>query len=391
MTVVKSDRKSVDDLIYLISCALSGDIPDKERCWSMDLSEIERLCMLHTLSTLVSSALEKAIELPDSFKEQKFKAVRMLMILDNERKKVFQAFDEKGIWHMSLKGVVLKDLYPKPYMREMGDNDILVDPSKMEDIRTLMENMGYTTYLYGKTHHDVYFKGRTIEMEFHHDLFDVSDKEYNLYFRDIGNRLIRDEKNTYLYSMSDEDLYIFIMCHFYKHYSKTGAGLRPLIDIFLFNEKKRNSLDLDYVNRELKKLELTEFEKGVRELSFKVFKNRELTEDERRELDFFVGSSTHGNLENIMTVKLNNDDSFKAKFRYAIRRIFLDEEHLKWGHPVVYKYRVLYPFLVIYRPFKGLIRHRKFMVNEIKRLKAFKSKESIGQYNKNYEIKSEDR
>ena len=135
--------KDIDDLIYLLSCSLLGTTPDIERVNEMDLNYLYQLASFHSLVAMISFSLERAIPLPTQFEQDKKKAMRKLALFDIERKKIFQRMDEEKIWHMSLKGSVLKDDYPKFGMREMVDNDILCDSGRMADVKAIMEELTY--------------------------------------------------------------------------------------------------------------------------------------------------------------------------------------------------------------------------------------------------------
>lgn len=160
--------------------------------------------------------------------------------------------------------------------------------------------------------------------------------------------------------------------HLYIHYQSSGTGLRSLLDIYVFYGKFENKLNQTYLDQELQKLGLVEFERGMRELSFKVFTGKKLMGLELAELDYFVRSGSHGTMDNLLMQQLGNDDSRKAKKRYILKRIFPSDERFKRNHPIVFRYKILYPFWVIYRPIKGAVTNPKGIIGEFKRLKNFK-------------------
>ena len=53
--------------------------------------------------------------------------MRKALLFDAERKGILDFMEQRGIWYLPLKGVVLKDYYPAVGMRQMSDNDILYD------------------------------------------------------------------------------------------------------------------------------------------------------------------------------------------------------------------------------------------------------------------------
>lgn len=374
--------KNAEDLIYLVSCAVNGESPDKKIIDEMNLPELFDLAMSHSLAAAAAFALETAIKLPDNFREEKFKSVRRTSLYNIERENLFKELENRKIWYVPLKGIVLKECYPKTAMREMKDNDILCDGSRFSEIREIMEGFGFTCTSFGKKHHDRYTKPPKLEFEIHRSLFysQGNAKLYG-YFKDIDKKLVKDSGNSSLFHMTDEDTYLYLICHLNKHYQRKGAGLRYLLDVYVYIKQFGESLDFDYIIAELQKIDLNDFESGIRNLAVKVFTGQALTETESKELSFFIDSSVHGNSDNLWVSRLKNDDSGRSKTKYALSRIFPNSAYLKEHHPFVYRHKAVYPFWVVFRPVKGLLRHRKLMFKEIKGLKSFKKKDNRGKFN----------
>ena len=77
----------------------------------------------------------------------------------NEKAALFNRLEQEGIWYMPIKGAVLKDYYPEFGMREMSDYDILYDASRSDDLKRVMEGLGFSTERFDTTsNHDVFFK-----------------------------------------------------------------------------------------------------------------------------------------------------------------------------------------------------------------------------------------
>ncbi|MEE0856332.1 MAG: nucleotidyltransferase family protein [Ruminococcus sp.] len=370
-------RRISRDLIYLVSCAVNSEAPDKERIEQMDLSEVFRLSTAHMLTSAVAFALEKTIPLPHAFDQSKKKAIRKIALFEIERAKITGEFEKSGIWYLPLKGIVLKNDYPKASMREMTDNDILVDPSRMKDVRAIMEGLGYSCDMYEKYNHDIYSKPPTLEFEIHSSLFFGEYMPlFAEYFADIKSRL---KQNGFACRVSDEDFYLYFLSHTYKHYSQGGSGLRSLLDVYVFL-RAHPDLDSEYLNAELAKLEITDFEQKMRTLSQKLYTGADLTEPEQIMLDYMVSSGCAGTTENeeynhMMTI-LGSDDSTASKRRYLKNRVFLSGEALQKNYPFVAKHKSLYPLLLVFRPIKGAITHPKGIVDEYKRVKKFKKRKN---------------
>ena len=105
--------KDIDDFIYLLSCALNSYAPDLERVNGMNLDYVYQLASLHSLVAMVAFALDQVINLPTKYEKKKKKAIRKIALFDIERSNIYDQLSKEKIWHMSLKGIILKDYYPK--------------------------------------------------------------------------------------------------------------------------------------------------------------------------------------------------------------------------------------------------------------------------------------
>ena len=376
--VKKTIKKAADDLIYLLSCAFNGEVPDKDRCKAMDLQYVYRLSSLHFLAAAAAFALEQVTELPHEFDQAKKKAIRKLSLFEIERSAVLGEFEKAGIWYLPLKGIVLGKYYPKTAMREMSDNDILCDPKRVDDVRPIMERRGYSYERFEEYNEDVYKRPPTMVFEIHRTLFiEKNSVVLSGYYRDIEDRLVK--ASGYGYKLSDEDFYIYLLSHMYKHYSNRGTGLRSLADIYVFLDKSADTLDREYIDEELEKIKLVDFERMVSSLSKKVFTNADLTDKEEKMLDYFIFSCVYGNTDIAETNKylraMDHDLSDKSKRKYFRSRVFISGEKLEKNYPFVNKHRILYPALVVYRPIKGLIVRPKSIIGEYRKVKKLKKED----------------
>ena len=362
---------SANDLIYLLSCVLNKEKPDAKRCAAMELGKLYRLSQFHMLTAAAAHALEQVAELPRPFDQAKKKAIRKIALFDIERGIILREFDKEGIRYVPLKGIIMKSLYPQSYLREMTDNDILCDGEKMHLVNCIMKRLGYECDKFGESNHDIYSKPPTLEFEMHRSLFSDRDcPELARYYQQLEGSMLETGK------MSDENFYVYLTAHIFNHYRKGGIGLRALADIYVFNRRFRERLNREYLETELKKLELTDFERSFRTLAQKTFTAQPLTENESAELRYLIASGSGGitgHDEYHRTEKLlGSDDSTAAKRSYLLGRVFISGENLKESYPFVYHHKALYPALLIYRPIKGLLTHPKGILSDYKKVKAFR-------------------
>ncbi len=374
--MTKDDRINASlGMLYLCGCALTGKRPNAEGLRKTGLREIYAAGRFHSLSALAADALEgveptspEEEQVLAAFTASKQRAIRKNLLLDTERQSLFEFMEQNGIWYMPLKGVILKDMYPKMGLRQMADNDILFDASRRRDIRDRFVARGYKIESYNVGNHDVYLKEPVYNYEMHISLFGENySSEWVSYYRDVKSRLVKNDGTEYGYRFTDEDFYIYFLTHGFKHYDSSGTGVRFLIDLYVFLEKKRQTLDLDYIAAELRKLGLTEFERSCLELTDAIFSDVEgfrledLPPEKQEMLVYFLTSGTYGTVDKLVHNTLKRE----GKLGYVIKRIFPGTKALQLYHPM-FRHKWLLPIGWIYRAFRILTKRPGNVTKELK-------------------------
>ena len=361
-------RKYAYAMIRLTGCAIDNKIPDKKRIEMYELSLLFQVCQEHNLTAAVAYALESAGIVDDDFKQAKEKAIRKNILFDAERNKIMNIMEQKGIWHMALKGAVLKDYYPKLGMRQMADNDILIDGNYRSEVKDIMLGEGFISHTYADGMVDEYYKEPVYNFELHSELFTEDFiPELHDYYINIKERLVKDNNKEFGYHFTQEDFYIYFTAHEYKHYKKGGTGVRSLLDTYIFMRKFSDELDWKYLYGELEKLGIKEYEQEQRLLAFRLFQKEKLSVEDRRELDYYIYSGTYGTLENSMNNALENKAD-NSVLRYLFRKAFPPLVNYKVYFPWAYRHKVLIPIAWLYRLVRGVFTRREKFVNEIKSL-----------------------
>lgn len=172
---------------------------------------------------------------------------------------VIDQLQQKGIKVVLLKGAVLKDLYPSPDLRTMGDVDLLVPEEQLPLVQTYLTELGYIKMKSHSEKHDVY-EGDGFQIEVHWALLNAS--------RQKGGALFEQELWTKLkpvhllgkefLTLSDEDFLIHLVVHAAGHFQLSGFGVRQLCDLTLWIEKKED-WDWDSTKCRLQELECYSF------------------------------------------------------------------------------------------------------------------------------------
>ena len=389
------------DMIYLASFGINSKGKPDEKCLERyrtneeNRKELFRMSAKHFIDALVGTTLKRAgVVLPKYWEERMVKAVRKVLLFDVERKKLCAWMDRERIWYLPLKGIILKEYYPSIGMRQMSDNDILFDADAWERVEKHMLSEGYETESVGNGNHDVYQKAPVYNFEMHRSLYGKGhDERWVEYYSDIKDCLIPDraDDRCYGYHVSDEDFYIYITSHAYKHYSGSGTGLRTLLDFYAYLNAKEDSLDFDYIRTACKKLGIDDFEQHNRILCRKVFAPQQtynqdsfeqsLSADELEMLQYYLSSGVYGTFERMVANRMEKQtkaDGKKnlSKLNYYRHRVFPGME-LYENYPLLVKHRFLIPAYWFYRIVRMLFsrERRDYMLREVKAVERVAAQE----------------
>lgn len=363
--------KTQYDMIYLSACGVNGVSPGKEHLTDVDILALYQLSHMHQIEALVGIALQKAgIPLPKGWAEQISKVVRKTVLFEAERAKLLSFMEQEGIWYLPLKGIILMEYYPMVGMRQMSDNDILFDERFAGEVGEYMKSQGYEAASVGTGNHDVYKKLPVYNFEMHRALYGVShQKGWEEYYRDVKDRLILDQGSSYGYHFTDEDFYVYIVSHAYKHYAGSGTGLRTLLDFYVYLKAKEQDLDFAYIERECEVLGIAGFERLNRSLCRKVFGEPQgveksiagLTEEELEMLEYYLACGVYGTTERGVKSRIQKyrEKSGKdSKLGYVLSRVFSTKDiYRNW--PIVRRYKWLLPFAWLYRLIRPLFNKKQ--------------------------------
>lgn len=377
-------EKTSEILIYLMKCSLQNTKPEEAPLARADLEALLRLAGAHSVSAMVCMALEKTAifagaddAVKKHWREAKNKAIRKNMLLDAERAAIMMQLESAGIWHMPLKGSVLKDWYPKPGMREMADNDILFDPSERKRVRGIFQSRGYKIVSFGKGNHDEYEKPPLYHFEMHVSLFHEMYPKLAGQYQNVKEKLLPVDGTACQFAFTPEDFYVFALAHAYKHYSGSGTGVRTLADIYVMNHHLGGVMNRDEVEQKLTRLGIAEYEQRSRVLAEKLFSGArplpeiELNTDEKEMLRFYCDATTYGTIDNQIQNRLHELQgnaegiTLRTKLKYCCVRLFPGKEFCKYHYPFVYHHLWLLPFFWVWRMADKGISHRKKVKREL--------------------------
>lgn len=293
--------------------------------------------------------------------------------------RICEAFENAGIDYMPVKGVMLKTMYPSPEMRTMGDSDILIRMEDYDRVCAVMESLG-CEFQYESDHEYSWGTSTGLQIELHKRLIPTYNKDYYAYYGDGWKWARPCEGSKHRYEMSPEDTFVFLVTHYAKHYRDQGAGLKYVVDFYVFKQKYPD-LNMAYVEAELEKLQLHEFYENLMQLLTVWFEDSAPTEltDFLTQKIFYDGvfgrtelSAISSGLKTSKTTK-----SVKAKKKWQL--FFPTYSVMRLHYPILNKWAILLPVLWFIRLADLAIHHRDRYRHRMDRINQL-SDESISEY-----------
>ena len=342
-------------------------------------SELYRLSNAHDVAHLVGDALSKCgaftnlpatideneratiAKIKAKFDEQVFTAVYRYENINYELEKLKQTLNEAKIPFIPLKGSVIRQFYPEPWMRTSCDIDILVKESDADKASAILaERLQYEAK--GKGQHDIsLFSPSGIHVELHFKLLDIDFKQVPA-LCDIWNGRETEPVSGYEYRMSDELFLLYHIYHTAKHFIHGGCGIKPVIDLWVI--KNKIGYDEEKAEKLLKESELLLFYNHAMELMNVWFEGKPHNDVTQEMENYILQGGVYGTLEQQLAMSRNKKG---GKFRFLLSKIFLSYEQMKVYYPSVKKCPILFPFFQVRRWCRILFcGGRKVAMKEIK-------------------------
>ena len=261
-------------LLRLTSAGSTGETvtqPD----FPVDWQKVQRLAQEQAVTALVGYALKRSPELdcPAPVRQLMTQSMRSAAIRNSlKRAAVFallERMEAAGIHVVLMKGFVAGMCYASPECRTSADSDVLVDPKDEDRACDFFEQEGSTVQRRAATgHHDVARHPQLGIVELHVQLYDEImedawfDQMDGSEYINEPHRLIRTEDGDF-YTLGDTDHLIFLSLHMIKHFILSGMGIRMMLDVALWMNRHRDTVDFARYWRTMEEQKYTQLMNGI--------------------------------------------------------------------------------------------------------------------------------
>lgn len=366
-------EKIIHAMMELIASEVCGTNIDKSQYTLTDeeLVKLYKLSKSHDLAHLVGDALIKNNLIGDGEIKAKFQKQIMLAVyryekINYELGRLRKVLNEAKIPFIPLKGSVIRQYYPEPWMRTSCDIDVLVHEEAVDQAaQTIVEKLGYAYEK--KQYHDIsLMSDGGVHLELHHS---IKENKANI------DALLSDcwdyaaPSDDYECCFTNEFFFFHQIAHASYHFLHGGCGVRPILDLYLLQRKM--PFDSTVLDEMLEKSGIKKFFDAAKAISEVWFGCSEHSDVTRRMEDYLLRGGVYGSTQNSMAVGQQKE---KGRLGYIINRIWLPYELLCITYPRLKGRKYLQLFYEIkrwLRIFNPEARtHKKRELDAIKNLSA---------------------
>ena len=321
------------------------------------LPQLYAISKAHDMAHIVAQALGDLGLLGDDEISAKLQKQQMLAVyryqkINYELQQICRTLEEAKIPFIPLKGSVIRQYYPEPWMRTSCDIDVLVHEEVLEKTADILtQKLAYKNE--GKSSHDIsLFSQSGIHVELHYDTVeDGRASNANRVLSNLWKYTIPQNDGGVHRLLIDEMFYFYHIAHMAKHFEDGGCGIRPFLDLWILEHR----VEHDKTARDalLEKGGLLTFANGCRRLSAVWFDATECNKMTEQMQAYILTGGVYGNLDNRVAVHQNKKG---GKIRYALSRIFLPYDTIKFHYPILQKHKWLTPVMEVRRWFKLLFK-----------------------------------
>ncbi len=350
----------VETMFSLIHNELTGEALPKNI--EYDVEKLIALSKRHDLAHLIADALINNGIVDSTYSGFASVQKGKLMAIYRETQRTYTynvittAFSDAKIKYVPLKGILIRDLYPEPWMRSSCDIDILVQENDLDKATEALIQKGFTTDN-KRNYHDIHFYLDNVHLELHHNICENNEQLDRLlskvweYAEPVSDVEYRESKEFFAFHH---------IAHMAYHFLAGGCGIRPFIDLWLM--RKKGFYSDNGLIALLNECELKPFYDSVCDLVDVWFSDKQHNELTKAMSDYVISGGVYGTEKNSNTIGVAKNKESKTKYLFTLA--FLPYESMCVLYPSLRKHKILLPFCYIHRFFSKLFGKDKKRVKD---------------------------
>lgn len=354
------DRKASEILFALIRAEIlhTDALRDEQRAALSDAETVKvlyELAQQHDLAHLVGHSLFES-GLHGAYKP--FERAHMMAVFRQEGMsfaldEIREALEGAEIPFIPLKGALIRDLYPEPWMRTSCDVDVLVHREDAARAATcLAESLGYRVE--EESPHDIsLFSDGGVHIELHFSLVNENKTDAaSAILRSAWDYAAPLAGRRFEYGFSDAFFYFYHVAHMARHFAAGGCGIRSFLDLWLLDREAHNGTARAEM---IERGGLSTFFAAAERLTHLWFSGEGSASDDLLSAmeKFTLFGGAYGSKHNYVTLQQKKQG---GKFGYLLSRMFIPYGQMKYIYPILKKIPLLLPVFWVWRWAEHLLR-----------------------------------
>lgn len=371
--------------------ALHASLENKSVQWNMELTTSEWITLFqmaeahHVLPMIFEAvfrcpaAAQADAQLFIPYKKKTRQLVTMQILKTAEFLSMYAYLRKENIKPLVVKGLICRNLYPKPDNRMSSDEDLWITPETFGKCHRAM--LDYGMYLmdseeFIRESYEVSYgkKGTSAYIELHKSLFPPESSVYgdfNRFFEESQARAVEVEvQGISVFTLEYTDHLFYLICHAFKHFLHSGFGLRQVCDVLLFSSTYGEKIDWTRLFLQCDQIRAVKFTVALFQIGKKYFSFseekagypacwKEIEVDEQPMLEDLLQSGIYGKADKNRTHSSNMtleavlaQKSGRKTSHSLIKTVFPSAKNLQGRFPYLRKYPWLLPIAWIARILK---------------------------------------
>lgn len=342
-------KQMIQILTAILKCEINQEIlPDElaEKLTPEVCKCLYEITQKHDLAHIVAHALQRIGKLQDYSSADQFKKALYVALVRYEKMrceldKIYTLFDSELLIYVPLKGALMRQYYPEPWMRTSCDIDILVHEEDLERAELLLtEKLRYT--LESRNYHDVSFYSPSgVHLELHFQILEHNDN-LDCILQQVWDYV--EKSQDYQYHMTNTYFMFHLWAHTAYHFMGGGCGIRSLLDLWIL--EKQMTYDKEQFWNMCRQSKIDIFVMQMERL-IRVWFDREPGDSVTDALEeYLISGGTYGSPESVAKARKAVQSNLIV---YIWQRLFMSYKDLCVLFPKLKSWAILYPYYMIRR------------------------------------------
>ena len=261
--------------------AMKAALQDQTVEWDGQVSaeELKQVLILAQIHHVLPMVFEAVYSCPDAAalvpelvaecRKATLQSVMNQMVKTEEFLRLYQSLQSSGVTPLVVKGLVCRNLYPRPDYRDSSDEDVFCGEANFKSCHKAMINYGMEPCDHNLDSYEVTYRtgDGLLHIELHKLLFqknsDVFGDCNRIFETSLDHPVWIDVGDAQIATLDWSENMLYLILHAFKHFLLSGFGIRQVCDMVLFANAYGDKIDWEYVQKKCRGFRIERFAAAI--------------------------------------------------------------------------------------------------------------------------------